>query len=116
MNTSIFKSRKIFLIDAAGAMLSAASLLIPYHFDTIFGMPKSAVMSFIVIALFYLVYSFTIYRNNIANYKILNGIGIIKCGLRNGFRITKAVTSLSEEKVADEIFKIPLKAILIDDK
>jgi hypothetical protein len=69
MNASILKGRKIFLIDAIGAFVSTTSLLVPYLFEELFGMPKSALSIFISIAIVFSIYSTTIYFTNPANWK-----------------------------------------------
>ena len=69
MNTSILKGQKIFLVDAIGAIISVLSLLIPYSFEELFGMPKSAVSIFISIAIVCSIYSATIYLTKIENWK-----------------------------------------------
>ncbi len=69
MKTSILKGQKIFLFDAVGAAVSVLSLLIPYSFEELFGMPKSAVSIFISIAIACSIYSTTIYLTKIENWK-----------------------------------------------
>ena len=70
MNTSVLKGQKIFLVDAIGAMISVFSLLIPYSFEKLFGMPKSAVSIFISIAIVCSIYSTTIYLTKTKNWKL----------------------------------------------
>lgn len=69
MKTSIIKGRKIFLVDAIGAIVSVLSLLIPYTFEEWFGMPKSAVRMFIFIAIICSIYSTTIFLAKVKNWK-----------------------------------------------
>jgi hypothetical protein len=69
MNTPFLNERKIFLIDAIGAFVSVISLLVPYLFEELFGMPKSTVSVFISIAIAYSIYSTTIYLINTVNWK-----------------------------------------------
>jgi hypothetical protein len=69
MNVSILKERKIFLVDAIGGLVSAVSLLVPYLFEDFFGMPQSAVIVFISIAVAYSIYSTTVYLTNTPNWK-----------------------------------------------
>lgn len=70
MNISILKGRNIFLVDAIGAVVSLLSLLIPYTFDELFGMPKSVVSTFISIAIVYSIYSTTVYLTNPSKWKM----------------------------------------------
>lgn len=78
MNTSILKDRKIFLVDAIGAIVSAISLLVPYLFEELFGMPKSTLRIFITIAIAYSIYSTTVYIINTENWKFyLTIIGLL---------------------------------------
>ncbi|MFN3299573.1 MAG: hypothetical protein ACK41Z_05200 [Sediminibacterium sp.] len=69
MNISILKGQKIFLVDAIGAIISVLSLLIPYAFEALFGMPRSTVRIFISIAIVCSIYSTTIYLTKIENWK-----------------------------------------------
>lgn len=70
MNISIFKGRNIFLVDAIGAVVSALSLLIPFSFVELFGMPKSIVSIFISIAIVYSIYSTIVYLTNPSKWKM----------------------------------------------
>lgn len=69
MNTTFLKGRKIFLVDAIGAIVSVFSLLIPYSFEDFFGMPKSTVSIFICIAIVCAVYSTIVYVSKTENWK-----------------------------------------------
>jgi hypothetical protein len=62
--------KKIFLIDAIGAMLSVASLVAIYFLENFFGMPKAVIIVFIVIASLFSVYSMACYRLNPRNWKL----------------------------------------------
>jgi amino acid transporter len=69
MKFSILKGHNIFLIDAIGAITSAFCLLLPYTFQTIFGMPAVTVRTFIVIAILLSIYSVTIFLTKPKNRK-----------------------------------------------
>jgi len=56
--------KKIFLIDAVGAVVSVLFLLFLYSFEELFGMPKSVLCIFISIAIAFSIYSTTIYLTN----------------------------------------------------
>lgn len=74
------KSRKIFLADAIGALISVLSLLIPYSFETAFGMPANTVLIFIFIATGCAIYSTTMHLSPIKNWKpFLLVIALINC-------------------------------------
>jgi hypothetical protein len=98
MNTSILNERKIFLIDAIGASVSAISLLVPYLFEELFGMPKSTVSIFISIAIAYSIYSTTIYLINTVNWKfyltIIALLNISYC-LFTGYHILKNLNAIT---------------------
>jgi hypothetical protein len=81
MNISVLKGQKILLIDAAGATVSAISLLIPYSFEALFGMPQSVVRIFISIAIICAIYSATVYFTGIKNWRpYLTIIALINIG------------------------------------
>jgi hypothetical protein len=61
LSTSYLKGKKIFLVDAIGAIISALSLCIPYSFEEFFGMPKSVVSIFIILAIIFFIYSTVMY-------------------------------------------------------
>lgn len=69
MNISLIKGRTIFLVDAIGAFVSAISLLVPYLFKEVFGMPQSILTIFITIAIAYSLYSITVYLSNTPKWK-----------------------------------------------
>lgn len=98
MTTSILKGRKLFLIDAIGAVTSALSLLIPYAYEEVFGMPKSALSLFISIAIVYVIYSSVIYLTNTTNWKfylvILGLLNISYC-LFTGYHILKNMHTIT---------------------
>jgi len=69
VNLSVLNGQKLVLVDAIGAGVSVLSLLIPYTFEELFGMPKSVVRVFIGIAIFCAIYSTTVYLSNTANWR-----------------------------------------------
>jgi hypothetical protein len=58
------KEKRIFLIDALGAVFSVLCLLILYSFEELFGMPKSVLRIFIAVAILFSAYSLTCYFVN----------------------------------------------------
>jgi hypothetical protein len=70
MISSILSGRKLILVDAIGAMVSAILLLIPYSFEEVFGMPKGSVSIFISLAAVYCIYSTTVFFIASNNWKI----------------------------------------------
>lgn len=98
MDTSVFKGRKIFLVDAIGAIVSVLSLLIPYSFEEVFGMPKSVITIFISIAIVYSIYSTTIYLTKTENWKpyltIIALLNISYC-IFTGYHIFKNLNKLT---------------------
>lgn len=98
MNTSILNGQKILLIDAIGAVASALSLLIPYSFDELFGIPKNTVSIFIGIAIVCSVYSSTIYLIKPKNWKrYLAIIALINIGycIFTGYHMFKNLNTLT---------------------
>lgn len=63
------KRKRVFLIDALGAVFSVICLLTIYHFQELFGMPKQILSTFASIALMLSVYSFTCYFLNQAKWR-----------------------------------------------
>jgi hypothetical protein len=72
------KGQKIFLLDAAGAVVSVLFLSLLYSFNEFFGVPQSLLRVFIFIALALASYSFTVYFVGPANWQLyLTIIGIL---------------------------------------
>ncbi|MCC7466219.1 MAG: hypothetical protein IT261_08125 [Saprospiraceae bacterium] len=97
MNHSL-NDRKIVLVDAIGAIVSAISLLIPYLFEEVFGMPKSTVTMFMAIAIAYSVYSSTVYFSNTEKWKFyLTIIALLNIGycLFTGYHIFKNLNTIT---------------------
>ncbi len=98
MNNSISKSKKILLVDAVGAVISALSLIIPYSFVDFFGMPQNAVSIFIYISIIYSIYSTTIYFAKIENWSpYLTIICLMNIGycIFIGYNIFKNLNSIT---------------------
>lgn len=69
MKLSHLNGPQLFLFDAVGAGISGLSLLIPYFFEEVFGMPKDTVISFILIAIVCVLYSTVIYLSKPLKWK-----------------------------------------------
>lgn len=80
MIRELLKGRKIFLADAIGALISVLSLMIPYSFETAFGMPENTVITFIFMAAGCAIYSTVIHLSPIKKWKpYLMIIALINC-------------------------------------
>jgi hypothetical protein len=64
------KGKKIFLIDAMGATVSILCLYVLYSFEELFGMPKSVLNIFMLMAMGFSGYSFTCYFVNLPNWRL----------------------------------------------
>jgi hypothetical protein len=92
------KGYKLFLIDATGAVFSVLFLSLLYSSDEFFGMPKSVIKIFILIATTFFVYSSTTYFVRPANWKfylkIMATLNISYC-LFTGYQILQNLDNLT---------------------
>ncbi|MFM2392438.1 MAG: hypothetical protein RLZZ546_415 [Bacteroidota bacterium] len=62
---------KIFLLDGLGALTSIVFLSVLYLYETFFGMPKEVVKIFIIIAIYFMIFSLSVYLFNPKNWRSL---------------------------------------------
>lgn len=74
----ILNGHTIFLTDAVGAAVSMTGLFFLYSFDDFFGMPKTVVRNFMVIAGVLILYALTIYLIKPRKWKLyLTGLAVM---------------------------------------
>ena len=106
------KGRKIFFIDAIGAIISILFLLYLYSFEKLFGIPKSILIIFICVAIIFSIYSITVYFFNLLNWKfyltIIAVLNIIFCLfiIYNIFKNLNTITLIGHIYLTAEIFII----------
>lgn len=118
MITSYLKDQKIFLVDALGAMISVLSLSIPYFLTPLFGMPKSTLALFMLIAALYATYSGTLYLTKPKKWKpflsLIAVLNILYCLFTayHLFKNTNSITIVGYFYFVGEIAIITTLAIL----